>query len=137
MTTLNKFNSFVANLANGKYNLGSDQLTVALCASANAPVATNIKLSDLTVVAYANLSTRNITTTSSTQTSGTYKLIVQDLVLTASGTVATWRYAVIYDSNATNYELIGWIDSGGDITMLANDTFTLDFDNVNGLLQLA
>ena len=110
---------------------------MALCASANAPVATNIKLSDLTVVAYANLSTRNITTTSSTQTSGTYKLIVQDLVLTASGTVATWRYAVIYDSNATNYELIGWIDSGGDITMLANDTFTLDFDNVNGLLQLA
>ena len=136
MAAYNKFNSFVANVANKKYNLGSDQLVVALCATANVPVATNVKLSDLTVIAYTNLSSRNITTTSSTQTSGTYSLILQDLTLTASGTVAPFQYVVIYDSAATNFELIAWYDYGTPVTMNTNDQFVIDFDNVNGALQL-
>lgn len=137
MTTFNKFNSFVEALAEKVHNLGSDTLTIALCASANAPVATNTVLANLTQVSYTNLSTRAITTTTSAQTSGTYKLVLQDLTLTASGgSVASFRYVVIYNDTASNDELIGWYDYGSSLTLADGDTFTIDFDASNGVLQL-
>lgn len=136
MATFTKFNSFTEALAEKVHNLGSDVLTVALCASANPPVATNTKLSDLTQIAYTNLSARAITTVSSAQTSGVYKLTLTDLVLTASGSVADFRYIVIYNDTATNDELIGWYDYGTNIGLLNTDTFTIDFDGSNGFLQL-
>ena len=138
MATFNKFNSFVEALAEKVHNLGSDTLTVALCASANAPVASNTQLSNLTQISYTNLSSRVITTTSSSQSSGTYKLVLQDLVLTASGgSVAAFRYVVIYNDTATNGELIGWYDYGSDLTLANGETLTIDFDGTNGVLQLA
>ncbi len=127
MATFNKFNSFVEAVAEGLHNLGSAQFTVALCAAANAPVAGNSQLSNLTQIAYTNLSSRDITTTSSSQTSGTYSLVLQDLVLTASGAVATFRYVVIYDNTSTNDLLVGWYDYAGDVTLGNGETFTIDF----------
>lgn len=137
MASYNKFNAFVEDVAEKKHNLGSDTLTVALTAAANAPVATNSTLANLTQVSYTNLSSRAITTTSSSQSSGTYKLVLTDLVLTASGTVATFRYVVIYNDTATNDELIAWYDYGANVTLENGDTFTLDFDATNGFLQIA
>lgn len=136
MATFNKFNSFVEALAEKAHNLGSDTLTVALCASGNAPVATNTVLSDLTQISYTNLSSRVITTTSSAQTSGVYKLVLTDLILTASGAVAPFRYIVIYNDTATNDELIGWYDFGSDVSMGNGDSFLIDFDGTNGVLSL-
>lgn len=140
MATFNKFNSFPEYLAEGVMNLGSDQLTVALTATANAPVASNSVLADLTEIAYTNLSSRNITTSSSSQTSGTYRLILTDLVLTATGgAVATFRYVVIYDNTPTSPAdpLIGWYDYGASSLTLAEDeTLTIDFDGTNGLISI-
>ena len=136
MATFNKFNSFVEALAEKAQNLGSDTLTVALCASGNAPVATNTVLSNLTQISYTNLSSRVITTTSSAQTSGVYKLVLTDLILTASGAVAPFRYIVIYNDTATNDELIGWYDFGSDVSMGNGDSFLIDFDGTNGVLSL-
>jgi len=136
MAAFNKFDSFVEALAEKKHNLGSDTLTVALCASGNAPVATNTVLADLTQIAYTNLSTRVITTTSSAQTSGVYKLILADLVLSATGAVAPFRYIVIYNDTATNDELIGWYDYGTNINMSNTDTLTIDFNAVDGVIVL-
>src|SRR5678815_3314771 len=110
MATFNKFQSFVEALAEKTHNLGSDQLVIALTAAANAPVNTNTQLSNLTQISYTNCSTRNVTTSSSAQTSGTYKLVCADLVLTASGTVGPFRYVILYNDTATNDELIGWWD---------------------------
>ena len=137
MATFTKFNSFVESLAEKVHNLGSDTLTVALCAAASAPVAGNTILANLTQISYTNLSARVITTTTSAQTAGTYKLVLADLVLTASGAVATFRYVVIYNDTAASDELIAFFDYGSNVTMANGDTFTLDFDGVNGLLQLA
>lgn len=137
MAAFNKINSFVEAMAEKAHNLGSDQLVVALCAAAAAPVASNTQLSDLTVISYTNLSSRNITTSSSAQSSGTYKLVLADLVLTASGAVAAFRYVVIYNDTATNDLLIGWYDYGSDLTLLNGETFTIDFDGTNGVLQIA
>lgn len=134
MATYNKFNSFVEALAEKVHNLGSDQLTVAL--TDVAPTASNTVLANITEISYTNLSTRNITTSTSAQTSGTYKLVLTDLVLTASGTVPQFRYVVIYNDTASNDELIAWFDYGAEINMLNTDTLTLNFDDSNGLLQI-
>lgn len=135
MATFSKFNIFVADVANKVHNLGSDQLKVAL--TDTLPVSTNTVLANITEIAYTNLSTRNITTTSSTQTSGTYKLILADLTLTATGAVGPFRYVVLYNSTASGSPLIGYYDYGSEVTLANTDTFTLDFDNTNGVLQLA
>lgn len=128
MASFNKFNSFVEALAEKVHNLGSDQLVVALTAAAAAPVATNTVLANLTEIAYTNCSSRNVTTSSSSQTDGTYSLVLQDLVLTASGgAVGPFRYVVIYNDSAANDELVGWYDYGSDITLAAGETFTVNF----------
>lgn len=125
MAAYNKHNSFVEALAEKVHNLGSDTLEVAL--TNTAPVAGNSVLTDITQISYTNLSARTLTVSSSSQTGGTYSLVVADKVLTASGAVATFRYAVIFNQTATNDELIMWADYGPAITMANGETFTLDF----------
>lgn len=139
MATYNKFNQFVEDVAHKVHDLETDQLVVALTAAANAPVATNSVLADLTEISYTNLSSRNITTTSSAQTSGTYKLTLTDLTLTASGSVATFRYVVIYNDTPTSpaNPLIAWYDVGSDVTLSSGQSFTVDFDGSSGFFTIA
>lgn len=138
MAAFNKFNSFVEAVAEKVHNLQSDSFVLALCAAASAPVASNTQLSNLTQVSYTNLSSRALTVASSSQSSGTYKWVLNDLVLTASGgSVAAFRYLVIYNDTATNDELIGWYDYGSDLTLANGETLTVDFDGTNGVIQLA
>jgi len=137
MATYNKINSFVEAVAEKVHNLGSDTLTIALTTNANAPVASNTQLSNITQISYTNLSARVPTISSSSQSSGTYKLVLADLVLTASGAVATFRDVLLYNDTATNDELIAWWDYGSDVTLANGETFTLDFDGTNGVLQIA
>lgn len=129
-----KFQPFVENLAEKVFNLGSDSLKVAL--TNTAPTNTFSTLSQITEISYTNCSARTLTTSSSAQSSGTYKLVIADLVLTASGTVGPFRYVVVYDDTATNDELICYFDYGSSVTLASTDTFTLDFDGSNGLLQI-
>lgn len=139
--TLNIFNSFKDDLAEGIHTLASDTLTVALCATANAPVATNSVLADLTEISYTNLSSRVLTTTSSQLDGATYELILSDLVLTASGgSVGPFQYVVIYNDTPTSPKidpLIGWLDYGGALTLGNGETLTLDFSPTAGVLQIA
>jgi hypothetical protein len=140
MATFTKFNAFVENVAEGVHNLETGTLTVALCAAANAPVAGNSVLADLTQISYTNCSSRVITTSSSSQTSGTYKLVIADLTLTASGgDIAAFRYVVVYNDTPTSPAdpLIGFYDYGADVTITSGNSFLIDFDGTNGLLQLA
>lgn len=130
----NKFNSFTEALAEKTHNLGSDTLKVAL--TNTAPVATNTVLANITEISYTNLSSRNVSITSSAQTSGTYKLVLTDLVLTASGAVGPFQYVVLYNDTASNDELIGYYNYGSAITMASGDTVTLNFDGSAGALTI-
>ena len=132
MASFNKFNQFVEDLAKGVHNFTSDStcsVTVALTAAANAPVATNSVLANLTQISYTNLSARVISNVTCEQTSGTVTFTADDLVLTASGTVATFRYVVLYNDDPTSPAdpLIGWYDYGSDVTLNNGETFTINF----------
>jgi hypothetical protein len=139
MATFNKFNSFVEAVAEKVHNLGADTLKVMLTNS--APVATNTVKADLTDISAGNGYSAGGTAasiSSSAQSSGTYKLVLADVVFTASGgSIGPFRYAVLYNDTATNDELIGWWDYGSSITLATTETLTVDFDPTNGVLQLA
>ena len=136
MATFVKFQPFVEQLAEKVHNLGSDTLTVAL--TNTAPNATDATLSQITQISYTNCSSRALTTSASSQTSGTYKLVIDDLVLTASGgSVGPFRYVVIYNDTAASDQLICYFDYGSSITVAAGETFTLNFDGSAGLLTIA
>ena len=128
MATFNKFNSFVEALAEKAHNLGSDTLKVALSNASNAPSASaDVKLADITTVSVANLDSVTLTVSSSSQTSGTYKLVVADKTMTASGAVGPFRYVIIYNDTAANDELICYFDYGSEVTLASGDTFKIDF----------
>jgi hypothetical protein len=145
MATFTKINDFVEHVAEGVHDLANDTLTVALSNTApgsetNNPTADgNGILANVTEISYANLSSRVITTSASAQTSGTYKLTLTDLTLTASGAVATFRYVYIYNDTPTSPAdpLICVYDYGSAVTMASAETFDIDFDDANGLLQIA
>jgi hypothetical protein len=122
---LTKINSFVENLAEKQIDLGGAGLTVALT---NTPhTSTWDELADLTEIDYTNLSARAITVTSSSQTTGTYSLVLEDLVLTASGAVGPFRYVYVYDDSSTGDKLCWLYDYGTEVTLADTDTFTLNF----------
>ena len=138
MATFNKFNSFVEAVAEKSHNLGADTLKVLL--TNTAPAATNSVKADLTEISAGNGYTAGgtaATISSSSQTSGTYKLVLADVVFTASGgSIGPFRYAVLYNDTATNDELIGWWDYGSSITLASGETFTVDFDATTGVLTI-
>jgi hypothetical protein len=139
MATFNKFNSFVEALAEKVHNLQTDTLKVAL--SNTAPTAGNSVLADITQIASGNgytIGGAQAMQASSAQTGGTYKLVLNDVTFTASGgSIATFRYVVIYNDTATNDELIGWYDFGTAVNITNGNSFTVDFDATNGVLTIA
>jgi len=139
MATFNKFNSFVEALAEKVHKLDTDTLKVALTNS--APSASNTVLADITQISGTNGYTTGgtqATQVSSAQTSGTYKLVINDVTFTASGgSLGTFRYAVLYNDTATNDELIGYWDYGTTLVITNGNSFTVDFDGTNGVLTIA
>lgn len=145
MATFNKVNDFVVNAVHNM-DLESDQVVVALSNTAPSSETSdpssdgNGVLANVTEIAYTNLSSRNVTTTSSTQTSGTYKLVLSDITLTSSGgSTGPFRYVYIYnDTVATPADpLIGYYDYGSSLTLNDGDSLTIDFSAANGVLQIA
>lgn len=139
MASFNKFNAFVEDLAEKVHNLGADTLKILL--TNTAPVATDAVKADLTEISAGNgysAGGTTVTITSSAQSSGTYKLVGSDVVFTASGgTIGPLRYAVLYNDTSASDSLIGWWDYGSSITLNSGETFTVDLDATNGILQLS
>lgn len=138
MATLNFFNALYEDLPEKVHNFESDQVTIALCDV--APIASDSVLADLSakVIVYTNLSTRDVTTTDSSQTGGTYTLTLANTTLTASGgPVEAFRYVVIYNSTAAAGNLIGWYDYASSLVLADGESLAITFDQVNGLFNIS
>lgn len=145
MATFNKVNDFVQNAVHNM-DLESDQVVIALSNTApsaetsNPAIDGNGVLANVTQIAYTNLSSRNVTTSSSTQTGGTYKLVLADITLTSSGgATGPFRYVYIYNDTAAAPAdpLIGYYDYGSSLTLNDGDSLTVDFSAANGVIQIA
>jgi len=138
VVAFNKFQCFVENLAEKAHNLGSDTLKLALTNS--APVNTNTVIGDITQISNGNGYTtggNTATISSSSQTSGTYKLVLADSVFTASGgSVGPFRYVVLWNDTSASDSLIGWYDYGSALTLADGETFTVDFDASTGAITI-
>lgn len=137
-----KFQPFIENVFEKGLNLGSDTLKLVL--TNTAPVNTQGTLDLVTnhpPPAAANGYTtggNTITISSSSQTAGTYKLVLADSVFTAtSGGIGPFRYAILYDDTSTGDMLIGYWDYGSSITLAEGETFTWDADATTGVLTAA
>lgn len=129
-------------MPNGNVALGSDTIKFAL--TNTAPAATNSVYSDISANELANgngYTTGGFSATlvSSTQTGGTYKYIcsLPSPTLTATGSCGPFRYVYAYDSSATVKALLAWWDNGSSLTLSATQSFTLQPDATNGVLQVA
>lgn len=141
MAVFNKFHTFVEHIAEGVHNLQTGALKVLL--TNTAPTAANSVRADLIELAAGNGYTTGgatATVASSAQTSGTYKLVLDDPpTWTATGAIGPFRYAVLYNDTPTSPAdpLIGWWDYGTSITLNTGETFRVDFDPTSGVLTLA
>jgi len=140
MATYNKFNAFVADLANKVHNFGSDTFKIML--TNTAPTAANAVKADITEISSGNgYSTggASLTLTSSSQSGGTYsyKATAANPTWTASGNMATFRYVVLYNSTAASGNLIAWWDNGSGVSLTTGQTFTVTLDGTNGVFQIA
>ena len=133
MATYVSIDQHVENLLKGVHDFTSDgtsTITVALTTNANAIVATNSVLADLTEIAYTNLSTRVLANVTAEHVTGTVHLAADDIVLTASGgAVATFRWVTLYDDDPASplNPLICFYDHGSDVTLADGETYTIDF----------
>ena len=144
MATFVLINDWLDNMVENA-DLASDQFVVALSNTAPGSETTPPTgdgdgiLGNITEVSYTNCSTRNITTTSSSQTGGTYSLVLQDITLTASGgSVGAFRYVYIYDDTvATPVDpLVCYYDYGSSITLADGEDILIDFA-AGGLFTLS
>lgn len=140
MASYVKFYSFVENIAEGVHDLGADTLKIMLTNS--APSQSNTVFANLTEISAGNGYSAGgtaITVTASSQSTGTYKLVGNDVVFTASGAVGPFRYAVIYNDTPTSPAdpLIGYYDYASSISLANGETFTVDLDQSGGILTIA
>lgn len=135
MATLIKAPNFTKNLAEKVHNLSTDQLKVAL--TNTSPASANL-LADIIEVDYTNLpGSRNLTTSSTTQASGVYTLILADLELKAFGTLGPFRYVVVYNDTTAGKNILGYYDIGKSVTLASNEKLVIDFNQTAGALTIS
>lgn len=127
----NKFQDFSDQLIRGVHDFDAHTFKVAL--TNTAPVATNTVLADITQIAAGNGYTTggNTTTITVSETGGTTTVQGTEVVFTATGAMAAFRYAVLYNDTATSPAdaLIGWFDYGSALSLTSGETFTVRFNN--------
>jgi hypothetical protein len=130
MATYNKFTPAIENLLED-INAATDSFAVKLGTAVNQAAGT------FTEVANGNGYTTGgnaVTTTSSSQTSGTYKLVLASpTAWTATGAGFTFRYAILTDvTTGTN---IAYWDYGSSQAVAVGETVTVTLDAANGVFQ--
>jgi hypothetical protein len=139
MVAFTKFEPFVESLHDGVMDLMGVTTadTLKLMLSNTLPTyTTDQTYSDITEIANGNgYTTGGATVTADgVRSSGTFTLRGDEVVWTATGSMATFQYVILYDDTPTGppaKPLIGAWDHGSGVSLNTNDTFTVKFNNVS------
>ena len=130
MATYNKFQTAIEPMLEAM-NSGTDTWVIKLATAVNAAAGT------ITEVANGNGYTTGgnaATTSTATQTTGTYKLVLNSpAVWTSSGAGFTFQYAVLTDTT-TGTNVAYW-DYGSSQAVAVGETVTVTLDPTNGVFQ--
>lgn len=121
----------------GVINAGSDQWAFALTNTLPSGTTFTAGTSDLATGGGYTQGGANVTTTSATESGGTFKLILAaPATWTATGGGFTFRYVTLV--NKTNNIQVGYWDNGSSIVMNGTngDTFAFTPDAANGVFSL-
>lgn len=130
MAAITKIQDFSEQLARGTHQIGTHTFRLALCSV--APAAANTQLSNLTQIAYTNI-TGGVAPTVAigiSEASGTTTVTGNQVVITATGAVPTFQYYALYNDTATNKNLVCFWDHGSAVTLASGDSFTVKFNDV-------
>lgn len=124
-----------ADLTKGD-NIGTDQWAFALASSVPGSTAFVSGATDLATSGGYTAGGNNVSTTSSTETAGTLKLILAaPATWTASGGGFSFRYVLLV--NKTTNTIPGYWDYGSTVTMNNTDTFAFTPDATNGVFTVS
>jgi len=134
MATFVKYNIFAVDLAAGVHILttAGSQLKCALT-NTTPNVVTHLDLPDITEIAYTNsdfVSVQDTANIGSETPAGTWDVAGTDIVMAATGAVATFQWVVLYNDTVTTPtadRLIGYWDYGSGVTLANGESFTIDF----------
>ena len=159
--TFVKSNTFFADLASGFHRFASD--TYKVCLSDTAVTAATGRYNLVTEIAASGGYVTGgfvVKVTNTMHTSGTYRLHIQDEVITASGAaIPQFRYVILYNaaqitpepaqagttplarasspvSWASPFAVVGYYDYGSEVNIPNGSTFTIDFDATNGVFSV-
>jgi hypothetical protein len=119
-------------------NAGTDQWAFALTNTAPASISFTAGTTDLATSGGYTAGGANVTTTTSAESAGTFKLVLAaPATWTASGGGFTFRYVLLV--NKTTNQIPGYWDNGSSIVMNGTnaDTFTFTPDGTNGVFTVA
>ena len=138
MATFNKYQKGVEALVEN-INAGSDVWKVAL-SNRTPVVASDTNLASAVEIAAGNGYTAGgnvAATVSSTETSGTYKLVLSSpATWTATGgSIGPFEYAILYDATTDN--LVGYWDYGSPVTLSVGESFSVVLDGTSGVFTVA
>lgn len=145
MATFQKFQPFVQALAHGTHVLtvsGGHTLKVML--TNTEPVLTAANKSELVEITAKNgyvAGGNTAVISSSSQTSGTYRLILADpsswtaTVADDATGIGPFRWACLYNVTSGGH-LVGFWDYGSSITLSEGESFLVDFNASLGVLTL-
>jgi len=132
MATYTKFQDFSQQLVEGIHDWNAHTFKVMLTLS--APVATNTVKTDLTEISAGNGYTAGgaTTTIATSETTGTTTVTGTEIIWTASGgSIANFRYAVLYNDTSASDNLVAFWDYGSTVTVATGETFTVKFNNAS------
>jgi hypothetical protein len=135
MATITKFQDFAEQLGRGVHHFATDTFRLALTNTA-PDAAGDAGLADVAnVISNANFGGVNpAVTVTVAEASGTMTITGGNVVITATGTVPSFRYYVLYNDSATSPAdaVIAYWDHGTTIDMISGETFSIKWNSNAG-----